>query len=118
METNKTNINKKKHGPGISHTNNPNGRAKGSKNKITYDIRKLIWEKVSDKKFIKSLWDDIDSVNDSDKRAKLKLELVKMFVPRPLNEDEIKDKDIRSAIWNQLSGKKKEDDSETSGPES
>ena len=47
---------------------------------------------------------DIDKVTENDKRAKLKIELVKLFVPRPLNNDEQKDKEIKSAIWEKLSG--------------
>lgn len=47
---------------------------------------------------------DIDAVEEADKRAKLKLELIKLFIPRPINEVEEKDKDIRSAIYKKLSG--------------
>lgn len=44
------------------------------------------------------------AIEEADKRAKLKLELLKLFIPRPLNEVEEKDKDIRSAIFNKLAG--------------
>lgn len=95
---------KRKVGAPKGSTNNPNGRPKGSKNKISYDIRKAIFEKVGNTTFVNGLFDDIKSIEDDDKRAKMKLELVKLFVPRPLNEDEAKDKDIKSAIFAKLSG--------------
>ena len=95
---------KRKVGAPKGSTNNPNGRPKGSKNKISFDIRAAIYEKVSDSKFVDGLFKDIRDVEDTDKRAKLKLELVKLFVPRPMNEDEAKDKDIKSAIFAKLSG--------------
>lgn len=96
---------RKKPGPPKGVSNNPAGRKKGSVNKINYDVKKAIAEKVCKPDYVKSIFDDIDQVSDADKRAKLKIELVKLFVPRPMNEDEQKDKDIKSAIWNKLSGK-------------
>ena len=81
------------------------GRPKGSKNKISYNVRKAIFEKVSDKTFIDSLFEDIKGVEGLDKRAKLKVELVKLFISRPLNDNEEEDKIIKSAIFDKLSGK-------------
>lgn len=101
---------KKRRGAPAGNCNNPKGRPKGTKNKVSYDVRKMIWEKVSDPTYIKGMFDDIESVEDNDKRAKLKIELVKLFVPRPMNEDEKKDKDIKSAIWEKLSGERKEEE--------
>lgn len=100
---------KRKVGAPKGSTNNPNGRPKGSKNKISFDIRAAIYEKVSDSKFVDGLFKDIRDVEDTDKRAKLKLELVKLFVPRPMNEDEAKDRDIKSAIFNKLAGVKEDE---------
>lgn len=97
-------------GPPKGVSNNPAGRPKGSKNRISYDIRKEIYERISDDKFLTGLFDDIKNVEDYDKRAKLKLELVKMFVPRPMNEDEEKDRDIKSAIYDHLSGTKEKEE--------
>lgn len=108
-ETKKPATTRKKPGPPKGKTNNPNGRPKGSKNKIQYDIRKAIYEKVGDKTFISGLFSDINDVDDFEKRAKLKLELVKLFVPRPMNEDEAKDRDIKSAIFDKLAGVKEEE---------
>jgi len=110
--TNKTKAStpvKRKPGPPKGKTNNPNGRPKGSKNKISYDIRKAIFEKVGNATFVNSLFADIKKVDDDEKRAKLKLELVKLFVPRPLNEDETKDRDIKSAIFDKLAGVKEDE---------
>lgn len=104
MEEKKKTKKKGKVGAPYGNCNNPNGRPKGSKNKVHYDVKKAIAEKVCDPSYVQGIFDDIASVDDADKRAKLKIELVKLFVPRPLNEDEQKDKDIKSAIWEKLSG--------------
>lgn len=101
---------KGKVGAPAGNCNNPKGRPKGTKNKISYDIRKLIFEKVSNKTFIDGLFTDIKNVADEDKRAKLKIELIKLFVPRPLNDDEEKDQAIKSAIFDKLSGKNELED--------
>ena len=108
-KTKTTTTAKRKPGPPKGKTNNPNGRPKGSKNKISYDIRKAIFEKVGNATFVNSLFADIKKVDDDEKRAKLKLELVKLFVPRPLNEDETKDRDIKSAIFDKLAGVKEDE---------
>jgi hypothetical protein len=100
---------RRKPGPPKGVSNNPAGRPKGSKNKISYDIRKAIFEKVGNGHFIKGLFSDIKKIDDFEKRAKLKLELIKLFVPRPLNEDEEKDRDIRSAIFDKLAGNEKDE---------
>lgn len=91
--------------PGM--TNNPAGRKKGSKNKIQYDVRKAIYEKVSDVDYIEDFFKDIDKIKQPYARSKVKLELVKLFVPRPLNDDEQKDSDIRSAMYAKLAGETK-----------
>lgn len=62
-------------------TNNPNGRPKGSKNKFSYDARTFIYDNVANDRFVKDLFTDIDAIKEADKRAKLKLELIKLFVP-------------------------------------
>lgn len=101
---------KKKPGLPKGRTNNPYGRPKGSHNIVTYDIKKAIAKKVASPAFVKGLFDDIDEVEDKDKRAKLKVELVKLFIPRPLNDDEEKDQAIKSAIFDKLSGKSELDE--------
>ncbi|MDD4700499.1 MAG: hypothetical protein PHV07_09670 [Oscillospiraceae bacterium] len=95
---------KKKAGLPKGRTNNPNGRPKGSKNKVHYDVKKAIAEKVCTDEYVEGIFKDIDDVFDKEKRAKLKIELVKLFVPRPLNDDEQKDSDIRSAMYAKLAG--------------
>lgn len=52
-------------------TNNPHVRMKGSKNKISYDIHKIIWEKVPDVNYINAMFDEFDGVEENDKRTKL-----------------------------------------------
>jgi hypothetical protein len=94
----------RKRGPGapIGNCNNPYGRGKGTKNKIQYDIRKTIYEKVNDTSFINDFFEEIERVENPEKRARIKLELFKMFIPRPLNGAEQDDLNIRSAIYNKL----------------
>ena len=94
----------KKRGLHKGITNNPNGRPKGSKNKFSYDARTFIYDNVANDGFVNGLFIDIDAIEEADKRAKLNLELIKLFVPRPLIDVEQKDKDIRSAIFNKLAG--------------
>lgn len=94
----------KKRGLPKGITNNPNGRPRGSKNKFSYDAKTFIYNNVANDGFVNGLFIDIDAIEEADKRAKLKLELLKLFIPRPLNEVEEKDKDIRSAIFNKLAG--------------
>lgn len=101
---------KKKPGLPKGRTNNPNGRPKGAHNLVTYDIKKAIAKKVASPEFVKGLFEDINGVEDKDKRAKLKVELVKLFIPRPLNDDEEKDQIIKSAIFDKLSGKNELED--------
>jgi hypothetical protein len=84
-------------------TNNPKGRPKGSKNKLSYNVRAFIYDNVANEGFVNGLFIDIDRVEEADKRAKLKIELVKLFVPRPVNDNEQKDNDIHSAIYKKLS---------------
>ena len=91
-------------------TNNPNGRPKGSKNKFSYDVKKYIYNTIANDGYVNELLIDIDAVVEADKRAKLKLELLKLFIPRPLNEVEEKNRDIKSAIWEKLSGQTKDED--------
>ena len=94
----------KKRGLPKGITNNPNGRPRGSKNKFSYDAKTFIYNNVANDGFVNGLFIDIDAIEEADKRAKLKLELLKLFIPRPLNEVEEKNKDIRSAIFNKLAG--------------
>lgn len=112
-KTNKTTAKapvKRKQGPPKGVSNNPNGRPKGSKNKVHYDVKKAIAERVCTPEYVDGIFKDISLVFDSDKRAKLKIELVKLFVPRPMNDEEQKDKDIKSAIWEKLSGENGNED--------
>ena len=94
----------KKRGLPKGITNNPNGRPRGLKNKFSYDAKTFIYNNVANDGFVNGLFIDIDAIEEADKRAKLKLELLKLFIPRPLNEVEEKNKDIRSAIFNKLAG--------------
>lgn len=87
--------------PGVS--NNPAGRPKGSKNRISYDIRKMIYERIDNDDFVDGLFNDIEMVESDYHRGRLKMDLVKMFVPRPMNDDEIEEKHVRSAIYAKLS---------------
>ncbi|MDR1120263.1 MAG: hypothetical protein LBM08_05030 [Dysgonamonadaceae bacterium] len=70
---------------GIS--NNPSGRPKGSGNKIKYNVKDKIIANINDD-FIKSVFDEINEVDKPEVKAKLKIELLKLFVPRPVSDEE------------------------------
>jgi hypothetical protein len=70
---------------GIS--NNPAGRPAGSKNKIRYNIKDRIVENIDDD-FVKSVFAEIDAIDKPEIKARLKIELLKLFVPRPVSDEE------------------------------
>lgn len=80
-------MNNIKRKPGLpkGQTNNPNGRPIGSKNKIKNPVR----EKVKD--FVEENFDTlISEIEELDlrERVRAKLELIKLVVPKPVNEEE------------------------------
>jgi hypothetical protein len=72
-------------GRGKGYTNNPAGKPKGTKNKVSTTVKARI---------IKFVEDDFDNYIEKLKgledkeRVKGTTELIKLIVPRPLNEDE------------------------------
>ncbi len=76
---------KKKPGLKPGHTNNPNGRPKGSLNKVQATVKSRIVGYIEDDfdNFLK----EVKKLKTKD-RVKAKLELIKLVVPRPLNEEE------------------------------
>jgi hypothetical protein len=66
--------------------NNPNGRPKGSKNKFSYDVKKYIYNTIANDGYVNELLNDIDAVVEE------------------------KNRDIKSAIWEKLSGQTKDED--------
>lgn len=68
-------------------SNNPAGKPRGTKNKLSLDIKKVLAGKI-DKAFVDGMLTDINSIIKPYDRARLKVEIVKLFVPRPVEEDE------------------------------
>jgi len=62
---------------------NPKGRPKGAKNKITQRLRQLVGD------YTIEAWDslisDINATKDPKDRAKLKIELIKLVLPKEHN---------------------------------
>jgi hypothetical protein len=67
-------------------TNNPAGRPVGSKNKIPNQVKKALEDIFIDN--IDNLKKDIKDIDSPAVRAKLFVDIGKLFVPRPLNEEE------------------------------
>ena len=72
---------------GIS--NNPNGRPVGTKNKLTNGIKNEVLKYVTDD-FIKSIFTEIDKIDNVSARVRAKAEIIKLFIPRPVSEEEQK----------------------------
>lgn len=69
-----------KQGPGKGNTNNPNGRPKGTQNKVTNDIKQKIVQLFEDYS-ITQMQDDLKSL-DSIERLKVMTGLVNFIIPR------------------------------------
>ena len=89
-------------GVGKGRTNNPNGRPVGSKNKLTVSVKEKIVEEVNDNldSYIKRL----KSLGDRD-YVRCMTELIKLVVPRPLNEEESNTININSELIKRLFSK-------------
>lgn len=70
------------------HTNNPNGKAKGTKNKVTYDVKKKLAEGLTDD-FVKSIYTDIEEIENKSEAVKAKLKLLEFFIPKPKAQEDI-----------------------------
>jgi hypothetical protein len=75
-----------KKGQGKGMTNNPAGRPVGSKNKMPNQVKKVLEDIFLDS--VEELKNDIKNIESPAVRAKLFIEIGKMFVSRPLNEEE------------------------------
>jgi len=82
---------------GIS--NNPYGKPIGTKNKIQTTVKKQIVEFVVND--FDALLSDIQGLNTRD-RVRAKIELIKLVVPRPLNDSEEDEVKTRSKIMKRL----------------
>jgi len=87
-------------------TNNPAGKPKGSKNKLQLSIKTRVVEYLNND-FDDFIF-DLDTLPVKD-RTKAKLELVKLIVPRPLNDEEINALSGVNPLLEKLFGKKKEE---------
>ena len=83
------------------HTNNPNGRPKGATNKIQSSVKCRIVEFINND--FDNLIDEIKGLENKEK-VKAKIELVKLVVPRPLNESEEDSNKTQSELMKRLFG--------------
>jgi len=88
-------------------TNNPNGRPIGSKNKIPNQVKKTLEDIFNDN--IEQLKSDLKGIDKPEVRAKLLIDIGKLFVPRPLNEQEEKADKIQSEFMKRLFGNGEEE---------
>jgi hypothetical protein len=93
-------------GQGKGTTNNPTGRPVGSKNKIPNQVKKVLEDIFLSN--IKQLEEDIKNIDRPEVRAKLLIETGKLFVPRPLNEEEKDVNRIQSEFMKRLFGSETE----------
>jgi len=88
------------------HTNNPNGRPIGSKNKVPNQVKKTLEDIFTDN--INNLKDDLSKIEKPEIRAKLLIDIGKLFVPRPINESEEETNKTQSEFMRRLFGTKSE----------
>lgn len=82
-------------------TNNPNGRPKGAKDKVSSDIKKRMAVFLDGKfdQFTK----DMNDVEDPGYRAKLYMEAYKLVVPKPRDIEDIEDeRDFRKQFMDRI----------------
>ena len=72
---------------GIS--NNPSGRPTGSKNKLTGGVKNKVLEYITDD-FIKKTFDEIKEIDNVAARVRARSEILKLFIPKPVSEEEQK----------------------------
>ena len=70
-------------------SNNPNGRPVGTKNKFTYEVKNKVLEYVTGD-FIEKMFAEIDQIDNLSARVRAKAEIIKLFIPRPVSEEEQK----------------------------
>ena len=102
----KTGIGKNPNKGTKGYTNNPSGKPVGSKNKVQLTIKKRIEEFVNDD--FDTFITEIEGLEVRD-RVKAKTELIKLVVPRPLNEDEKNADRIQSEFMKRLFGSVEEE---------
>ena len=90
--------------PGM--TNNLKGRKPGGKNKIPFDVKKILAEGC-DKAFIESLYVDIARITSAKDRAFAKLKVLEFIIPKPKDPVEAdKEDDFRERFIEALQLKK------------
>jgi len=82
-------------------TNNPHGKPKGTKNKLTSDLKDRMTT------FLEGNFDkftqDMNSIEDKGLRSKLYIEAYKMVVPKPKDPDDIdKENEFRDEFMRRL----------------
>jgi hypothetical protein len=83
-------------------TGNPSGRPKGAPNKISVATKERIREFVEDD--FDNYIEELKELDVRD-RVKIKTELIKLVVPRPLNEQEQESGRVQSEFMKRLFGK-------------
>lgn len=72
-------------------TGNPYGRTKGSKNKVSAEIKERIATLLEEK--FDSFAEDYDSITDKTVKCKIYLEAAKLVIPKPTESKEEEEKE-------------------------
>jgi len=83
-------------------SNNPTGKPVGTKNKLSASVKEIIVEEVTND--IDSYIKRLKSLDDKD-YVRCMTELIKLIIPRPLNEEEANAINYNSELIKRLFGK-------------
>jgi len=82
-------------------TNNPNGRPIGSVQRIPISVRETIVKQIEDD--VDKYFDTLNALTGKD-YVRCMTELIKLVIPRPLNEEETNNMNINSELLRRLFG--------------
>ena len=84
------------------YTNNPNGRPAGATQRITLSVRENIVKRIEND--VDKFFDELNALSGRD-YVRCFTELIKLVVPRPLNEEESNVMDVNSELIKRLFNK-------------
>jgi hypothetical protein len=92
-----------KKGQGKGVVKNPCGRPAGAQNKVSASVKSRIAAFIAND--FDSFISDITGLDERD-RVKAKIELMKFFIPRPLNEEETESHQLKNEVIKRMMGEK------------
>ena len=88
-------------GLSTGRTNNPNGRPAGAVQRISLSVRKTIVERIEDD--VDKFFDELNALQGKE-YVRAFTELLKLVIPRPLNEEETDVMNSNSELLRRLFG--------------